>query len=160
MAKYDLETVLSDISSVVTSNIAAKISAINSEKNDSITLKDLDSNAVAIQSMDGKVLNYNPFLYVGIVNLDGEASPREAATLQKWDVAVLMVLSDEAQDVEIYKKMFRYQRVLQEIFEENFESLSGYSKLKVKSQTPIELALVNNSYSHKAIGVMVSGEIG
>lgn len=159
MARYDIETLITDISTIMTDNLAAKIAAINSEKNDGITLKDVPSGGVILQSMDGKIANYNPFLYIGVVDLQGEDQPHQSRSLQRADVAVLMVLADEAQDSQIWKKLFRYQRVIREIFEEKFDSISGQLNLKVKSQVPIELALVNNSYSHKAIGVTVSADI-
>jgi len=159
MARYDIETLITDLSTLFTTNMTAKINAINSEKNDSIVLKDLPTGGVILQSMDGKIANYNPFLYIGVVDLQGEDIPNASRSLQRADVAVLFVLADEAQDSEIWKRLFRYQRVIREIIEEKFDSMSGQLNLKVKSQVPIELALVNNSYSHKAIGVTVSADI-
>lgn len=160
MARYDIESLMNSISSIVTTHISAKITSINSEKNDSIVLKDIPSGAVIIQSMDGKQANYNPFIYIGAVDIQGEDTPLTGRCVQKIDVAVLIALADEGQDVEIWKRLFRYQRAIREIFEENFDFVSGHFNLKVKSQVPIELALVNNSYSHKASGVVVSAEIG
>lgn len=159
MAVYDIEQLLTDIKTILVDNLNVKITAINTEKNDSITLDSIESSAYFMQGMDGPQTNFDPFVYIGVTDIKGEEGLMSyTATL--LDIAVAIIVADEGQDVEMWKRMFRYQRALREVFEENFDFKAGTVKLSVRSQVPIEIQLLNNSYSHKAIGVTLGADLG
>lgn len=158
MAKYDLETLMTDIKSCYQANMPAKIAELNTEKNDAISLSVPADGSYVMQSMDGASANWNPFMFIGIVDLVGE--PTTGYSDMKPSVAVLAVIEDDGQDVEIWKRLFRYHRAIREIAESNFDFLPGHSTLGIKSQVPVELALVNGSFRHKAMGVLLEAHLG
>lgn len=161
MAKYDIESLLLDIETLLKNNLNNKITAINSEKNDSIVLAQIDSNAYFMQSLDGPEVNYNPFIFYGIEAISDEATGANFSfTPMRLSIAVALVMEDSGLDVNISRRMFRYQRAIKEIFEEGFDSIPEGIKLTVQSQVPIELSLLNDSYKHKAIGVTIKADMG
>ena len=78
----------------------------------------------------------------------------------KPSIAVLAVLADEGNDVELWKRLFRYHRAIREIAEEKFDFVPGHFTLGIKSQVPVELALVNGSFRHKAMGILIEAHLG
>ena len=158
---YDLETLLDDIETLVKANLNTKIAAINSEKNDSISLATIDSEAYFFQSLDGKQINYTPFVAYGISNFDSpEDGGHYGAAEIKVSIDVIVCLEDVGQDVNITKRMLRYQRALKEIIETNFDGLTSGVKLSVQNQLPIDVALLNSSNMHKAIGITIHAILG
>lgn len=157
-SKYDIEQCLLDVKAVLVSYLNTKLAAITTEKNDTITLKTIDSSAYFIHSMDGPQVNYDPFIYIGLQAIEGDG--QMGASPSQLSIAVAAVVADEGQDVELWKRMFRYQRAIREVFEEHFEEQAGTFKFVVKDQVPIEISLLNDSYSHKAIGVTLSVALG
>ncbi len=157
MARYDLETFLTDIKDLLVANLNTKIAAITSEKNDGLTLDTINNLAYHMQGMDGPQANFDPFVYIGVVNIEGESQLLN--TITQPDVMVAVVIADEGMRTEMWKVLLRYQRALKEVFEENFDFANGVGKLTIKSQVPIELQLLNNSFSHKAIGVSLKADL-
>lgn len=158
---YDLEILLEDIETLIKANLNTKIAALNSEKNDSITLATVDSEAYFFQSLDGKQINYTPFVAYGISGFDEpDGNGHYGAAEIKVSIDVVICLEDVGQDVNITKRMLRYQRLLKEIIEYNFDGLTSGVKLSVQNQLPIDIALLNSSHTHKAIGITIHAILG
>ena len=68
---YDLELLMDDVKSILTSNLNTKISAINTEKSDSTTLLTVDNDAYFLQDLDHRSVNYNPFVFYSCEDIDG-----------------------------------------------------------------------------------------
>jgi hypothetical protein len=158
---YDIESLLVDVQAILASNLNTKISAINSEKNDTISLGSIDSNAYFMQSMDAEQANYDPYVVYSVIDIDDEADRANfSRAVTNLQLAVVIVVSDEGNDVNISKRMFRYGRALKEVFTENFNSISEGVKLSVQSQVPVNLALINDSFTHRAVGVTLRASMG
>jgi hypothetical protein len=158
MSKYDLESLLNDIKTILTNNLNTKITALNSEKNDSVTLSQVNSDAYVLQSLNGVTVNYNPFIFYGLLDVQGEGN--YGYTPSMYEIIVAIVVEDEGEDVNIATRMFRYLRVLEEVFADHFDSIPEGVKISVKSQVPIEIALLNSSYPHRAVGVLLRADMG
>jgi hypothetical protein len=159
MARYDIENLIDDLKTVLQSNLPAKITALNLEKGGTMQLETPDSAAYILQSMDAAHAAYDPFIAIGVLDLP----PQEGyagKTCQVAEVGVLAVVADEGNDLEIWRRLFRYQRAIREVMEENFGFNPGQFQLKIQNQVPVALQLINDSWSHKAIGVTVTAEIG
>ncbi len=155
---YDIEMLLSDIKSVLLANLNTKITALNSEKNDSISLTAIDSTAYALQSLNGANINFDPFIFYAVQ--DVKSVGQAGATSMIVDVVVAVVKEDQGMDLDIANRMFRYGRALKEVFEENFDQNAGAVKLTIQSLVPVEFMLMNSSFNHRAIGVLIQAEIG
>lgn len=158
MTRYDIESLCDDIKTVLTTYLNTKLAAIDAEKNDDIDLATVNSLAYVFQSMNGVTINYNPFIFYGVQEIDGEGG--YSYTPSRVDVSVILVLEDQAEDIDIGKRMLRYGRALKEVFEEHFNETAHGVKLSVQSQVPIEISLMNSSNPHRAIGVLVRADMG
>jgi hypothetical protein len=157
---YDLEQFITDVQTLCAAQLNTKIAALNSEKNDSIVLASIDSSAYVVQSFDAETVNWNPFVFIGVNEIKDMSEPIRGASATDVKVVVAIVLEDASVDVQVWKRMFRYGRALKEIFEDNFDGIGRSIKLSVQSQVPIELPLLNDSFTHKAMGVMLSANFG
>jgi hypothetical protein len=157
MSRYDIESLCDDIKTILTTNLNDKLAEIDADKNDSITLATINSSAYHFQSMNGANSNYNPFVFYGVQEIDGEGF--HSNTPMRIDVSIIIVVEDTGQDIDIGKRMLRYGRALKEVFEEGFQDIAQGVKISVQSQVPIEINLMNTSAIHRAIGVLVRADM-
>jgi hypothetical protein len=148
---YDVEVFLSNIETILKNNLNSKLASIDTEKNDGITLKTLVSDAYFFQELNSKVANYNPFLLYGVEDLGTKAV--EGFSVQEVTVSIVIVVTDDGEDQNIAKRMLRYSRALQEVFEENFCLVENSVKLIIQNLMPVEFNMLNSSDSYRAVGI-------
>lgn len=154
---YDVERLLSDIQSLYSSNLNTKIGAINTEKNDSISLKTVDSNAY-FTDLNGKQVNYNPFVLYSIENIT--AKSQNGMTIKDVLVSVVLVVEDQGEDVSIYNRMLRYGRALEEVAQDSFTLIENAVKLEVHALPPVYFQAVNSTEFYRAVGVQIAASLG
>jgi len=149
MGRYDNENFLSDLQAVIVSNLDAKISALNTEKGDSV-LSSFDSNAIFIQEIYGTVANYDPFvlIYIEDMPLDSAIGGAHITGL-KLNVLICFCQNN---DSDRYKRIFRYQRAIYEVIEEKYNNIFRGVKVKLSNLTPVALAS-ENAQIFDAVGV-------
>lgn len=152
MAKYDLESILDDVKTTITSNIGAKITAINSEKSDDAVLVSISNDAYFLQSLDEEVVNKDPFVVYGIEDI--ESVYQHGNSSEILSIYVAIVISDNGRK-DINRVLFRYQRILKEIFEENFQNNNFSNKISVTRLTPVAFDAFDSSAQFKAIGIIL-----
>lgn len=152
MATYDIESFFNDLETFLVANLNTKLAALDTEKNDGISLTTLASNAYFFSSMGEEVANMNPFVYYDIDSMK-ETGSVYAATTKGFIANVIVVLSDEGNDPDIAKKLLRYQRALIELFESNFSNVCPVARIQVSGLQPISFQLRNRPCMDRAIGV-------
>lgn len=154
---YDIEQLLLDVETLLKANMNTYIGNMNTEKADSITLVEVDNSAYFYQSMNSEQVNMYPYVFFGVTDIEDEDSgPYLTSTTASIDV--IIVLPDEGDDVNLSRRMFRYGRILKDIFTEKFDGLNNSIKLSVKSQVPVDLIELNTSRIERAIGVKLTAE--
>lgn len=148
--RYDLEMLLTDVLAVMTDNLNTKITSINTEKNDSITLSQVNSSAYFLQTMDAAQANFSPFILYGVEDILSVASGPGTAKHYQLQVALLMENLDEP---NIAKRMFRYSRALEEIFQENWHLLNNGIKLNIQSLVPENFVALNTTRPYHVVGL-------
>jgi hypothetical protein len=156
MARYDAESLLSDIETFLKANLNTKISAITTEKNDGITLRTVDSGAYFFQVLDDKIANFNPIVVYGLT--DWQSDGIGPANAEKVAIEIAIILTDDSQDANIGKKMLRYHRALTELFNENWAKIRSSLKLKITSLPPITIGL-NGQENARAVGIRVEADL-
>lgn len=151
MPRYDLEELCSDIAGILQSQLNAKLAAIDSDKNDGISLAQLSSDAYFFQELNNNTINYDPFLLYGVEAI--QTVSQEGAAGQEATISVIVVLSDPGSDSDVPKRMFRYSRALKEIFEENYSLFRISVKLKIQNLMPVQFNLLNSSKIYRAVGI-------
>jgi len=151
MAKYDIETFLVALETHLKADLNTKIAEINTEKNDSITLLTIDSNAYCQQSMDQVIMNYDPYIYYGITDIRSIGlGPQTANT---YRIVIAIIVADAEGDTLIARRLLRYQRALSEVIENKSSTFASYKKTNISSLVPIAFQIQDETRSYRAIGV-------
>ena len=162
-AKYDAERLLDDLLTIIKSNLNAKITAIQTEKDILLGVNNFDvpsvEDAAYFDSLDDKVANFNPYVYYGIG--DNAVIENESAEADEITAFFTVVLADNGKP-DIYKIMLRYIRALREIISENFGKIPEASNLQVITITPSNVIDQDGTEQtfHKIAGISLQTTIG
>lgn len=155
MAKIDVEVILSDIETILKNNLNDKIDSINTEKDDGIVLAAVDdAKGYHLQTLDAEQVVANPFIWYGIEDVSSDGIGPE--TINKYTIAVTLVLEDSGQDLNPAKRMFRYSRALQETLQDHWSDIRGSIKTAIASLVPVEFKNLNTSQLSRAVGVQLT----
>ena len=154
---YDVETLESDLLALVKAKLPDKIADITAEKADSIVLN-VPTNSQYFNTTDDEVDNRKLSVMYGVV--DGSPNSIGSNTSEDNRYIFLVYLNEQNLKTGIARKMlFRYIRALKEIFEENFNSLSCVSTLKINSIAPQSWSENETSPVYKVGGVYIETSI-
>ena len=154
----DVEQLITDVQTYLTTNLNTSIGALNTEKSDSITLATVDSSAYFFQTLNDSIANYNPFVFV---SLDDMQSVSEGGfTLKTLTMSVVIVVSDRGQDLQIGFRMLRYSRVLEELFGRGWAKIRQDARFKVTSLVPVSFKFINSADPYRAVGVELVTQLG
>lgn len=164
MALYkDLESILDEVLSALKTTLNAKIDAIQTEKSAGdlaagivIDLKHVDDKAYFLQSLNGDIAAFDPFILYGVEDQKTEGNGN--ATLKIYKINVVLCASDTGQEREIARRMLRYSRALEQTFQGYFAGISYGFKVNIESLTPVQFTLMNSTNDYRAVGVSL--EIG
>src|SRR3954466_100114 len=96
-SKIDLEFIINDLKALLVANLNTKIAAIQSDKNNGMVLKTVNSSAYYIQDVNSaQAMANDPFIYMGVDEVESEGI--HAATSKIYSIPILLVLADNGQD--------------------------------------------------------------
>ena len=153
--KYDVESFINDIVSVVKAGLPAKITAINAEKSDANSIDDIPS-AQYYDNMGEQVINHNVFIYYTILPTEPKASTG-SATATEITLAFSVVFNNLNNSGTI-QKVLRYTRCLKEVVQDAFDNNASHSNLKVTEFTPTDIEL-NQGSDFKIGGIQITSTI-
>jgi len=133
--------------------LPAKITAINSEKADSITLESVP-NTSYFNSSGEQILNADPFIYYGITDLATNSNGGATALEVTLNFEVVFNNTNSGNTLE---KVLRYSRCLREVIQEKFKS-GKHSGLKVSELVPANAPL-NEGADFKVGGIKIVSTI-
>jgi len=142
--KFDIEALLTQMQSFMQAKLPAKLTALDAEKNDGITLAAVDSGAYTLQIPSYAMTNFDPFVLYGIDDIEpnGGIGP---GTREPYKLYVVLGLTDSGNDPDVIKRLLRYQRALKEIFQADWASVAGSVKFKVSGLVPVPLSLLEEN---------------
>lgn len=134
--KCDIEIVENKLLDLVKTKLSAKLSEIETEKDDGVTLEvPTDAQYFNGTDIDEEIVNQELIVRYGLV--ESSVISISSATAEENNYIFLIYLTDlNAPQGEMRKKLFRYTRALKEIFEENFDKFSFLSRLDIKIIAP------------------------
>lgn len=156
--RYDLESLLRDVETILKDELNAKITAINTEKADDLSIDPIDAGAYFVQTLNDRAANCDPFVLLGVEDLQAEGTGPD--TIEKPKISIVIVKADDGQDMNITYRMLRYQRALRETIEEHWSGNTDGAKLQVSSLVPVQFAMFNTDDNYRAIGVLIDAAIG
>ena len=149
---YDLESILTDVLAVMTDNLNTKITAINTEKNDSITIGQVSSSSYFLD-LDSKSSNHDPVVLYGIADVQNEAIG--PATSKIVTIGVSIIKNDNGINPNIVKQMLRYGRALEEIFQDKFKNKRAWGDFKVDVLPVLSFLRSDVSQRYKIVGINI-----
>lgn len=154
----DIEEILISIDTFLKANLNTQIGLMNSEKNDTIVLKTISNSAYFIQTLNDAMANYDPYILLGVSDITSTGIGPGTAKLLRFEV--VLILQDGAQDLFIGKRMLRYLRVLEDLFNKNFNKVLPHVSFKINSLVPIAITAVNSNDPFRAVGVELVTSLG
>lgn len=156
--RRDAESVLMRVVELLQSDLNGFITAINTEKNDDVVLDQVDNAAYAIQELAGVVQNYNPFVLVGIDDI--QSVGKGPVTSDLLTMTAVVILPDQGQDLQIIKRLLRYNRCLKDTIERNWSDSKLGTRFEISSLVPVQFTLANTSNLYRAVGIQIKTGIG
>lgn len=151
MARFDEENLLSNLETILKNNLNNKITAINTEKNDTITLAQINSDAYQMDVED-KISNYDPYIIYMIT--EQTTDKRGPATAENIVINIALIVTDNGSDLSIVKRMLRYRRCLKEVIEDNYRKIS-LDEMIIESLPVLSFQKSGSSYSSKIVGINI-----
>lgn len=152
--KYDIEMFIDEMIALVKADLPAKISEINIEKNDDITLPTV-GNSDYYDDISEQVFYKNQFIYYSLVDVATESAGHNVSL----DVTLaISVLFSNINSSGTIKKVMRYTRCLREIFQESFKKTGKASQIKVTEFIPVDIQ-TNQGSDFKMGGIQIQASI-
>lgn len=150
--RFDIETFTDQLVASLKTNLAGKITAINAEKADAITLKQIPDPAWYFESFDDANHNYDSFMFYQISDMQTTVAGPQAVQTISFEILMFMVDPNDATNLQ--KKILRYWRCIQDAAAATWDDVGrGYDRATIKNLMPISLQNVNSSIKYKVFGV-------
>lgn len=115
--KTDIEQIVGKLADYFKAQLETKLTEIAADKGDGLVVPVPNAlSAYFIQTLNESVANFDPYVYIGIIDKIASDSLR-LGSAQDIPIEVAIVIADAGTDANMWKKLFRYQRALKEIFE-------------------------------------------
>lgn len=153
--KYDQEDLILKLGTIMTGGLNTKIAAIEAEKTTAgygltPTLAAIPSGSYYVQTWSDKILNSNPAIFYGIE--DVQSSENGYSLAKTYKLFVEIVLIDNGMTNDTWKRISRYSRALEELFQEaSYQGVLG-SQVKIDSVRPVSFKLEADSSEEIRVG--------
>lgn len=152
--KYDIESFINEMVSIVQAGLPAKITSINTEKSDSNSITQID-NANYYQDISDQIINVNPFIYYTMVDI--QSTSNGAVTMLNITLAMSVVF-DNTNSTGTMQKVLRYSRALREVIQEAFKQQASNSRLEISEFVPTDME-INSGSDFKIGGIHINSSI-
>ena len=155
--KFDIECFLDNLLIFLKDNLNNQITAIDTEKGDSLGTELINDGAYIFQSLDQFPVNFDPILFYGIRQIKSNGIPGATGKTYLIEVSVIKTIDEST---TIGKKLLRYQRALEEIFEKNYFKIGNVRpKIEISSLEPVSFKVQNSGEQFRAIGIEIEYSI-
>lgn len=151
--KLTIEFVCDRVKAFMVANLNTKLAAIDAELNDGITLATIPSAAYFFDYLGAEIANFPVFVLYGAQPEAGARSGHMIAT--KLTIPIAVVLTDEGNDLNILRRLLRYQRALKEIFELQWNREPGALTFEVVNLAPYEIKLLGREQPDRIMGIQL-----
>ena len=143
-ALYDIESYVTDVVELYESELNTYIACMNTNKNDSITLPDVNNYYLEPILHFGITVS-EPFFSYGFVD---KLISQEIASVAPTEITMVFrigfIQNDIQTDLTVLKMLLRYQQVLINVLNQNFNKFAGYGKPAVSAAAPTICELEGN----------------
>ena len=154
MARYDLESLITDLKAICQANLNAKLTAIDAEKADGLTSFQIPTTAYLFQDLrQESIAPHKAIMFFGVD--DPESNGIGPATLERVEIYFIVICQRLPDALEYHTRLLRYMRALKEIFEENWHKIPNANRFTISSLSPTTLEGPGFQAGYKAVGVKV-----
>lgn len=154
MARVDTEVLFYDLKSYLQANIAAKVAEINSEKNDGLLMAAPPSNDAYLDlSLDQKVPNYNPFVFIHIDSQRTTSQGMNASKEIRFEVAYFVAKTGKPAEIRLG---LRYTRMLEEVAKGAWRNIMPGYTFDMEALDPVDAQLPSSDKWHKVYSVALT----
>jgi hypothetical protein len=150
---FDLEKLLVDLDAYFKANLNARITAINTEKNDTITLEQINAGAFILWSNETVNKSYDRFIL--IQPLDVVSNVNGPYVSEQYSIEVLMFLQENYNRIDSWKEVLRYWRAIKEVALKSWDKVAVGIQGDVTSLAPIAFSDNQSSTPLKVFGVRI-----
>lgn len=155
MARHDIEYILSKVQTFLAANLNTQLSALDAEKNDGITLVPVPSGSYHLQTLEDRVDMSEVLVLYGTAD-DAPAEQAGSAVATVHHINLWIILTDNGNDANIVKRLFRYQRAMIDVFRLSWATALPGQKLKIKAFPPGDpFKDLETSWTARAVGVQL-----
>jgi hypothetical protein len=149
----DVEVIFDSIVSAMKKNINESITKMNNEKGDKL-LEKIDQRAWCLGSLDEVVLNFDNFILAYIEDMSSTVNGYAVQTNVVFEIDMVLAQKEDRMD---YKRVMRYQKVLQDAAQMLWEKIGrGIDRLEISTLQPIDIKLNDNAEWSKVVGIQLS----
>jgi len=154
MAKYDTESFLKQLITLLKANLNTQISAINTEKAD-FSIDTIDDDAWYFQNLNDNVFNNTVFVAYGIEANAKVSEPQQDNYVKEISVFIEVSMSDDGDTTNenVMWRLLRYTRALEEVVFKNYQKIDSRAKLRVKNLEPTSFSLEGRLFRSAGINV-------
>jgi len=156
MAFVDSEIIMDALETFLKANLNTQITAMNTEKGGSITLASIGNEAYFFQTLTNLIANFTEFLVFGEERIEVDQITSASGQAYRYIVSIILVDSDNNEDETITRKLFRYRRVLVDLFNKNATTIVRGLKFQVTALQPTDMfRLPHSDNNHRAIAILL-----
>ena len=153
LAKVDTEVLFLKLKAFIQANIAGLATAINTEKNDSLLLVAPHNNAYVDLSLDGLVVNYDPFVFI---YLDATPSFIAGPNVEKNVTFEVCIFKSRTGKPDEHILGLRYMRLMEDLGKLAWDKTLKGMRYEIETLTPVDIQLANQTQWHRVYGVALT----
>jgi hypothetical protein len=151
--KVDTEVVFLKLKSFIKENIAAVAAAIDAEKDDGKTLAVPIATAYVDLSLDGTVINWDPFIFIFVDDLPSQVAGPHVEKNVKFEICFFKAKTGKPDEALMG---LRYLRLMEELGRLAWDkALKGF-RYEIETLTPVDVQLANSTKWHRVYGVALT----
>jgi hypothetical protein len=154
---YDLESFLDDLNGVLKAHLNDEVLAIVAGKNGLISVPTIDADAYYFQTLDQRVVNYSPAVFVFVSNgiPDDSAGGGVVAT---YEIDVYVIFGNQNQP-DLERLLFRYHEALKNTIANRWKTFTRLD-CRITSLEPAGFAALNQTQVVRATGLTIEVTFG
>ena len=155
----DLESLMKSVLKLYSSTLNGEITKANLLKKD-FEIEIIDQKAWAVQNFSQRLINFNPFAVIAIVESPKVLDNAGGDTLYNVEIDIEVVLSNinPKEGQETFYVMSRYIKALELVMIKNYANIFLSNKFVISSLLPVEIKLGNRNYD--SAGIRINATVG
>jgi hypothetical protein len=157
MPRFDTEELLKASAAKMKEKLNDEIACIATEKN--VTIPAVNDGAWYFQNLSDEAFSYPTFVVWGMYDNPVQTDTQENNAIKQVKIFFEVCLPDEGGPISqnVFYKLLRYTRALEQVVDKNFDKIRSGTKVKVDSLSPTSFDLGGKVF--RSAGILISAHI-